>query len=579
MLNWLHFTDLHCGLVGQSTLWPNVRQAFFDDLERLRKKCGPWQLVFFTGDLVQKGSKGEFDRLDRDILKPLWDHFNKLGCNPLLLAVPGNHDLIRPIKGSSAVDYLLHSDLFHEIADKVFDDPHSEYKKVIDSAFLNYDNWNKTRCSSTGFHIEFGLLPGDFSVTIKADNHQIGIIGLNTTFLQLDGGDFRGKLVCDQRQLNAVCGGDGPAWAKKHDACLLLTHQGPQWLNGNALRTFMAEINPQGMFAVHLFGHEHELELESRALAGGKVRNAWQGTSLFGLEKFGEPPKIDRRHGYSAGRLDFWEGNTTLQLWPRKAVNHEGWLFIPDYENCVLDEDNGGTKPVEVHWNRVRRGADSPEMALQMVNLAKAQEDLIIQLKQLDEDETVEVQHIGLDMHEARSNLVAMLENDFYVANGTLKLLVMTGELNELNGHSVPVSVRKMTEQVTRAVETIIVSLDEALDDQFRQQGKRLKIEIRSYAELPTSIHGFSLLASHNEKKQRRIATYYSFCRWSQKRDDLEWGGRNYRRILGEPDNRDPSSRDIMEIFKGAFVHLWDNYSKPWPGTPFVIGQQETSAQ
>ena len=354
MLNWLHFTDLHYGLTGQRPLWPNVREAFFDDLTKLHKKSGPWHVVFFTGDLVQQGRKDEFDGLDKEVLRPLWKHLESLGDPPLLLAVPGNHDLVRPDakKPTAAVKLLLMPKEFQGLADQLFDENGSEYKQVIDRAFVNYRDWWQIRAGLTQLNIRHGLLPGDFSATLPVGDRRIGVVGLNTSFLQLTGGNYRGKLAWDIRQFHHACGGDGTAWVKAHDACLLLTHQGPQWLSKSSSGSILSEINPAGRFAVHLFGHEHELHAESRALAGGRSRNLWQGASLFGLEKYGEPPKTDRRHGYSAGRLEFSDTRATLRLWPRKAVNDtNGWRFIPDHERSVLPDDES-TSPIEVVWNK-----------------------------------------------------------------------------------------------------------------------------------------------------------------------------------------------------------------------------------
>src|SRR5262245_41571632 len=95
--NWLHLTDLHWGLNGLNSLWPNVREAFFNDLAKLHNRCGPWQAVFFTGDFVQEGKKEEFEQFDEKVLGPMWGHLQQLGSgDAVLLAVPGNHDLIRP---------------------------------------------------------------------------------------------------------------------------------------------------------------------------------------------------------------------------------------------------------------------------------------------------------------------------------------------------------------------------------------------------------------------------------------------------------------------------------------------------
>ena len=77
-ISWLHLTDLHVGMSEQAHLWPNVRNAFLTDLERLCAKTGPWSLVFFTGDLVQSGSaevllhNPELRRHNRATISVLW---------------------------------------------------------------------------------------------------------------------------------------------------------------------------------------------------------------------------------------------------------------------------------------------------------------------------------------------------------------------------------------------------------------------------------------------------------------------------------------------------------------------------
>src|SRR5688572_27319748 len=96
-LTWLHFTDYHQGMEGQKWLWPTVRSAFYTDLERVLKKLGTLDLVFFTGDLTQKASADEFAKLS-ETLAEMWSFFKKHDQTPLLVPVPGNHDLRRPEK-------------------------------------------------------------------------------------------------------------------------------------------------------------------------------------------------------------------------------------------------------------------------------------------------------------------------------------------------------------------------------------------------------------------------------------------------------------------------------------------------
>jgi len=352
--NWLHLTDLHFGLHGQASLWPNVREVFWNDLEELHEKSGPWHAVLFTGDLVQSGSEAEFTELEDKVLGPLWAHLDKLGTkDPVLLAVPGNHDLVRPEskKPKAALRFMLQKNRFGEIAEEFWSDPSCEYREIVSAAFANYQAWSKKNVHNKGVTLALGELPGDFTASLNVQTGdgplKIGIAGINTTFLQIANGDYTQCLVLDQRQLHKACGGDLPAWTKAHDACILMTHQGPDWFDPNSATEAYTEVNPAGRFAVHLFGHMHESTLRSTANGGGKVVRQWQGSSLFGLEKFGEPPQTDRRHGYGAGRIEFDNDGATICHWPRSATKDavNGWRFIPDHDSCILVKDESCTKP------------------------------------------------------------------------------------------------------------------------------------------------------------------------------------------------------------------------------------------
>jgi len=198
---------------------------------------------------------------------------------------------------------------------------------------------------STG--LREGLLPGDFACTLASTGGRlVGVVGLNTTFLQLAGGDYLGHLVWDARQLHSACEGAVDDWLAAHHVCLLLTHQGPDWLTPEALAHGDSEIAPAGRFAAHLFGHMHETRIEYLRRGGNQdATRLCQGCSVFGMEMFGEPPKLVRSHGYTAGRIEFADEGATLRLWPRIATKKTGpWRYIPDHENAHLEND-GGTAP------------------------------------------------------------------------------------------------------------------------------------------------------------------------------------------------------------------------------------------
>ncbi|HEY3571569.1 MAG TPA: tetratricopeptide repeat protein [Thermoanaerobaculia bacterium] len=351
--SWLHLTDFHYGLKGQDCLWPTLREPFLESLVDLHERCGPWDAVLFTGDLVQSGETAQFKKMQAEVLDPLWEKLNELGSgNAVLLAVPGNHDLYRrpdPQKEDNpALDTLLEEGGFQRIEAKFWDYPAGGYRRAINDAFAAYTQWWGKVPHRPG-DVKAGVLPGDFSVTLLCNGRRIGIVGLNTTFLQLTGGDYEGRLVWNARQLQAVCEGGVDTWTKQHDVCLLLTHQGPNWLTPEALKHGESEIAPAGRFAVHLFGHQHEMDI--KYIRSGGSRQAvrlCQGCSVFGMEKFGEPPKIQRAHGYAAGRIEFGGKNTYLRLWPRIATDKTGaWRFVPDFEHADLENDQG-TPPESV---------------------------------------------------------------------------------------------------------------------------------------------------------------------------------------------------------------------------------------
>lgn len=343
---WLHLTDFHFGLKGQKFLWPNLRQPFLDDLAQVHERTGPWQAVLFTGDFVQQGKSEEFREMQKEVLDRLWAKLDELGSGAaVLLAVPGNHDLYRPDStgDNPAVDVLLEKDGFNRVASKFWDNPAGAYRRVINDSLAAYSEWWKDAPQRPTAHITTGIIPGDFACTLECGGRRIGIVGLNTTFLQLQGGDYQGKLVWDARQLHAVCGAAVDDWLNQHHVCVLLTHQGPDWLTPQARKHGENEIAPAGRFASHLFGHMHETCLNYiRKIGAGNAVRLCQGCSVFGMEMFGEPPKLVRSHGYSAGRIEFTKSSAILRLWPRIATNKTGpWRFIPDHENAELKDDEG----------------------------------------------------------------------------------------------------------------------------------------------------------------------------------------------------------------------------------------------
>ncbi len=349
-LGLLHLTDLHQGTTSQGWLWPNVRDLFFADLRHIHDRCGPWDAVVFTGDLTNRGTTQEFDDLE-NTLSQLFAHLRDLGSDPVLMTVPGNHDLVRPDPRStnnrSPLRALRQWQEDAPLRDEVLEDPADPCREMITTAFAPYTDWRR-RSLLPCLEQSDGLLPGDFAATLEHGALRLGLVGLNTSFLQLTDDSYDGLLDVDPRQLQAVCGGRVQDWVGRHTAALLLTHHPPSWLHPQARERFIDGVAPPGRFLTHLCGHLHEPSAQSVSIGGAPVQRLSQGTSLFGLESYRDPRKgiCSRRHGYSALRIERLDnGDLRLRTWPRALVPRmAGHREMDKDPGFTLDADEAYTE-------------------------------------------------------------------------------------------------------------------------------------------------------------------------------------------------------------------------------------------
>ena len=193
-----------------------------------------------------------------------------------------------------------------------------------------------------------GLLPGDFAATIECKSVRIGILGLNTAALQLKGGEYKERLSLHPRQLEPLFPGGIGNWVKRHDACLLLTHHPPDWLDTEGRQVLRGEIAWPGRFALHLCGHQHESRQVLESEGGAEPRITSVGRSLFGLKEWGESEKGKRYHGYSVGILEFQVTSRQLRIWPRKSYRQEGDYLEIRKDQSVKTQDDEGMSPRDI---------------------------------------------------------------------------------------------------------------------------------------------------------------------------------------------------------------------------------------
>jgi predicted MPP superfamily phosphohydrolase len=364
---WLHFSDIHVGQDGQDRVWPRAATLLLDNIESAHRKTGGFDCIVFSGDLVQKGSAREFEEFER-VLANILERLGELGPRPPVITVPGNHDLSRPSPLNSFAITLSRFWSEPALRDGMWN-ADSEYLSFLGDVFRNYSDW-RSRAIESGVHLAptaQGPLPGDASYLLNTAAGRVGVIGLNSTWLQLGGGDYDGQLHVDAKQLLTITGKAPDEWVRANEINLLVTHQPASWLHSDSPASWGADLNPAGRFDLHLFGHMHKPDVSIIAHGGGPARRNVQAASLFGLEKYGE--NHTRIQGYSANRIALDGAVRTFTSWPRVLITVAGGhMKLVRDTSQEIDEDTGA---LSLSYTVERRAAAGPEDALSRSPMAR----------------------------------------------------------------------------------------------------------------------------------------------------------------------------------------------------------------
>lgn len=354
---WLHLSDLHWGTTDTENYWGNIEANLYNDIRFLKDTYDlKYDVIFFTGDLVNRGT--EYEQLNARLTN-LKTQLAVMDIKPLLLPVPGNHDLVRPDKNDDSFQVIRDKwETDESIRNRIWNkQTDTSTWKLLQGAFTNYMTWWRgyKPFEASPFPrpvgIKEGLLPGDFAFTFKKEGKSIGIIGLNSALLHL-GDESCGKLELHAAQLRTLCDVSYQKWFDGHDACFLLTHHPVSWLSPRGKEAFTNEIAREGRFLLHSCGHLHENGYAewSEGFHAAK-RRTLQGTALFSKEPYTyvkdgkSTPMTERRHGYSAGKLIFEPGAIRMTIWPR-TVNKK-LDFVVDTDLCEKGEKAEIMIPVE----------------------------------------------------------------------------------------------------------------------------------------------------------------------------------------------------------------------------------------
>lgn len=420
-ISWLHITDWHVGQDNSEHRWPNLRAEVERDLADRIKSGGPLDLVFFSGDLVQSGAEGEFKRLEEH-LSHLWNFFDAQGCAPKLVVVPGNHDLIRPTPSNAVALALKNWPDDRDIAKAFWNSNDDALRVEVSRWFANYVTWEQTTKIPLLPPHSKGPLPGDALYSFAKDGLRLGILGLNSTYLQYRKGDLNAKLALCSQQIPQGELGDHVSFLASHTITALITHHPAEWLTPCSKEEFHRDIAPSGRFDTHFCGHLHKADFQSVSKAGSRPKHILQGTSFFGLDREGESNLEVRRHGYTIGRWELINDSIEEKVWPRVAhPKQDGALqIIPDPESYLTEANT-----IERSWSCRKTAAPSEVGSISSIRAVSTQSLLselgfgaVTDLSRLPRLQWPSGNHHAAVRIEERAQLEALIKHHGYVFLG-----------------------------------------------------------------------------------------------------------------------------------------------------------------
>ncbi|MBF0372591.1 MAG: SUMF1/EgtB/PvdO family nonheme iron enzyme [Alphaproteobacteria bacterium] len=365
-LRWVHLSDIHAGCRGEA-YWQQMVDAFRADVLIRVERIGLPDLILLTGDIANVGAADEYDRFNR-FLDDLRGWLRDAGgtSDPLIIPVPGNHDLARPT-GAAARQYRILGDMpagdadqhIRELRREIWTDGNTSF---FDPLFQTYLDWCKTSVrphldGASGVSVRYSHhFPGDLSVRIaRSDRPHLTVVGLNTAWMQCAEGDYRGRIELFAEQFSAATGA-APLTTPGRNNALLLMHHPLDWFSP-ASQTIFKELvyptHPEPPFLACLHGHMHTAQSEVVAWSGGQARRFFQAPSLFGLEHYGTARET-RAIGYAWGELTA-EGR--VRVWPlryeRRGDGSASFGFDPAFHD-------GGNPSEGVVLCEARQPAPSP---------------------------------------------------------------------------------------------------------------------------------------------------------------------------------------------------------------------------
>ena len=271
-LTWLHLSDVHLPPISSDSYEvDNVLNALIETLKEAAAKGQKPDVIFFTGDIADKGkdySKAEkfFDSLlDATGLS---EKYGK-GARRYLFIVPGNHDLDRDkVRIFTSLDSVDKVNSFFAPDNEPSRAPYFERFEAYEEFFNRYFEGIRSFNKQNYYYVEILELT-DISI-------HLGIIGLNSAWFSED------KHDCKEQRLwigERTCTQAFKSLAERGDANLIIAlhHHPYSCLHPGEMKLVKGSLTEKA--DVCLYGHLHESETEQVKDAHGKVLRFQSGAT------------------------------------------------------------------------------------------------------------------------------------------------------------------------------------------------------------------------------------------------------------------------------------------------------------
>lgn len=303
-IRWLHLSDFHVGKDDYAT------RKMFDYIlahvcERKAEGVVP-DLLFFTGDLANKGLASEYETFWLEFVSPLQDEIGG-DIAERTFAIPGNHDADRSKLPAFSRDEIAKPESHY--LDPSIDGGKLRGEMLL-PRFQAYLDSDLTQVARAFTHSE-----GAYADCVKIHGQEVGIVGINTAWLTKDGNDER-QLTPGKPLLEKALDTIKPAKLR-----IVLGHHPIDWFIPSQQKPIKSLLGQHHVLYLH--GHLHDAWAEP-SYGGGHQYLAIQAGAAFQARE-GER----WRNGLVWGEVNLNQGVVRLQPW-RWTPDHQAWTPATD---------------------------------------------------------------------------------------------------------------------------------------------------------------------------------------------------------------------------------------------------------